>query len=419
MEATQHSAGKERGGWTRAAEAAAAVAQYVLLGGFTAVAAGISAQGLIGFARDNMALRGPWPYLLFIALDGAAGVCAVLLMRRAARAETAIAPRLAVWCLVAASASFNWAHAPHHPAARQAFALMPVIAATLFEFSLRETVRRGERAAGQPQRRLPALGWLHPVEQIQIRLQLAADPRLPATEAVRRVRVAHAARRLHALRAVQTRPPGRRGATARRRARWTERRAQAALTRAGFADPQIAAEVLRQLQVRTLTPALAGLDYTTPAAARTVLANLITAPTPAPQRHGAPTMPNGSRALRHPPQSSRPAVPPIGLADINGTPAADALTDLNHVAVDIPALPEIPANGSLPGDEAGQERGGPDGLIAAATRIVAAARRDGVRLSHAALAAQLRAQGYRIANERLRWLSNEAGLRTRGSGQPG
>jgi hypothetical protein len=63
-------------GRASAAESAAAVAQHVLLGGFTAVAAGISAQGLIGFARDNMALRGPWPYLLCFALDGAAGMCA-------------------------------------------------------------------------------------------------------------------------------------------------------------------------------------------------------------------------------------------------------------------------------------------------------------------------------------------------------
>ena len=56
------------------------------------MAAGISAQGLTGFARDNMGLPGPWPYLLFFALDGAAGVCAVLLMRRAARAEAAARP---------------------------------------------------------------------------------------------------------------------------------------------------------------------------------------------------------------------------------------------------------------------------------------------------------------------------------------
>ena len=57
----------------------------------------------------------------------------------AARGETATAPRLAVWGLVAASAAFNWTHAPVRPGAREAFALMPVIAATLFEFSLRET----------------------------------------------------------------------------------------------------------------------------------------------------------------------------------------------------------------------------------------------------------------------------------------
>ena len=98
-------------------EVVASTAQYALLGGFASVAAGISAQGLTGFARDNMGLPGPWPYLLFFALDGAAGVCAVLLMRRAARAESGLAPRLAVWGLVAASAAFNWTHAPHRTAA--------------------------------------------------------------------------------------------------------------------------------------------------------------------------------------------------------------------------------------------------------------------------------------------------------------
>ncbi len=75
---------------THAREVAASTAQYALLGGFASVAAGISAQGLTGFARDNMGLPGPWPYLLFFALDGAAGLCAVLLMRRAARAESGL-----------------------------------------------------------------------------------------------------------------------------------------------------------------------------------------------------------------------------------------------------------------------------------------------------------------------------------------
>ena len=79
-------------GRASAREIAASAFQYLLLGGFTGVATGISAQGLTGFARSNMQLRGPWPYLLFFALDGAAGVCAVLLARRAARAESGLAP---------------------------------------------------------------------------------------------------------------------------------------------------------------------------------------------------------------------------------------------------------------------------------------------------------------------------------------
>jgi len=79
------------------------------------------------------------------------------------RGESALAPRLAVWGLVAASSGFNWAHAPHHPGAREAFALMPVIAATLFEFSLRETRRTAQHA----DRRLPAWNWLHPAERLR------------------------------------------------------------------------------------------------------------------------------------------------------------------------------------------------------------------------------------------------------------
>ena len=150
-----------------AREVVASTAQYALLGGFASVAAGISAQGLTGFARDNMGLLGPWPYLLFFALDGAAGVCAVLLMRRAARAESGIAPRLAVWGLVAASAAFNWTHAPRRTAAPKAFGLMPVVAAVLFEFTLRELrLRTADRA----DRRLAALRWLHPAERIRVQL---------------------------------------------------------------------------------------------------------------------------------------------------------------------------------------------------------------------------------------------------------
>ena len=177
----------------RARETAAAVAQYGLLFGFAAVAAAVSAHGLVGFARSNMGLPGLWPYLLWGSLDGAAGLCAVLLMRRAARGESALAPRLAVWGLVAASSMFNWTHAPGRPGAREAFALMPVIAAMLFEFSLRET-RHTARGA---ERTLTGPGWLHPAERLRVRAQLSADAKLSAGAATRRVRVTCAARRLY------------------------------------------------------------------------------------------------------------------------------------------------------------------------------------------------------------------------------
>ncbi|HEV3294544.1 MAG TPA: DUF2637 domain-containing protein [Streptosporangiaceae bacterium] len=216
-----------------------------------------------------MCCSSPW--------DGAAGVCAVLLMRRAARAESGLAPRLAVWGLVAASAAFNWSHAPRRTAAPEAFGLMPVIAAVLFEFTLRELrLRTADRA----DRRLAALRWLHPAERIRVQLRLAADEQLSAEAATRRVRVDQAARRLYRLRLAlhardQAPSPG---AMLTRQVRKAERRTHAALTRAGFARPAIAAEVLRQVQVLTLTQQLARLDYTTATGARAFIASLITSP---------------------------------------------------------------------------------------------------------------------------------------------
>lgn len=404
----------------QAREIAASAAQYALLGGFASVAAGISAQGLTGFARDNMGLQGPWPYLLFFALDGAAGVCAVLLMRRAARAESGLAPRLAVWGLVAASAAFNWTHAPRRPAAPEAFGLMPVIAAVLFEFTLRELRLRTEDRAD---RKLTALRWLHPAERIRVQLRLAADDRLSAEAATRRVRVDQAARRLYLLRlALHSRAPAATpGAVTARQIRRAERSAHAALTRAGFADPEIAAEVLRQVQVLTLTPALARLDYTTADAARAAVGNLIThhAPGgPAPGPHAGPpariAQPDGPA---DPGEPGRPTA-----TGLNGHFATPAAVIPDRPGQDTPALPggvpcPAPAGTSqsaalqdaVPGDDSDR-----DGrLVAAATRILAEAAQDGSRLSQTALAEKLRGQGYSIANDRLRWLSAACGLEPR------
>lgn len=383
----------------RRRESAASAAQYVLLGGFACVAAGISAQGLTGFARANMGLTGPWPYLLFFALDGAAGVCAVLLMRRAARAESGLAPRLAVWGLVTASAVFNASHAPRRPAAPEAFALMPVVAAVLFEFSLREL---RQRSAGKAGRTLAGLGWLHPAEQVRVRLLLASDPATDVAAATRHVRIQQAARRLHRLRQLMhtQENDAASSATARKRIRRAEKRAHAALTRAGFTDPDTAAEVLRQVQVLTITRDLAALDYTTADHARTALGNLITGPA----RPGGP--------VREPLQE--PAIPEQAAAPaLNGHAPVPAVSTAEPRSASGPASRPVPAPGAaLPRAEAAGTAAD-DQLIAAARAIVAASARDGNRLSQTALAERLRSQGHSIGNARLRWLSEESGLDTR------
>jgi hypothetical protein len=398
----------------RAREAIAAVVQYGLLFGFAAVAAAVSARGLVGFARSNMGLPGLWPYLLWGALDGAAGLCAVLLMRRAARGESALTPRLAVWGLVTASSWFNWTHAPDHPGAREAFALMPVIAAMLFEFSLRET----RHTASAAERRLAGLGWLRPAERIRVQVQLSAEEKLSAEAATRRVRVEHAARRLHALRQVlgaQEQAAGS-SAIAACRVRQVERRAQSALSRARFTDPAVAAEVLRQVQVLTLTRALAQLDYATPGSAETLLAGLIAPATRdnaafgelagggVPGFRGGPVPGNGA-VNGHPVTpglNSTPAVP-TAWAD-HPRPGGIDPADFTYAALAPTALLAGP-HPARPGP-AGRDRT----LIDVATRIVAQAGLQGDRLSQAALARQLRAEGYTIANDRLRWLATVSGL---------
>ena len=388
--------GQPMSGRAHARETAASAAQYLLLGGFTAVAAGISAQGLTGFARDNMGLRGPWPYLLFLALDGAAGVCAVLLTRRAARTESGLAPRLAVWGLVAASASFNWTHAPHRPGAPEAFGLMPVIGAVLFEFTLREL---RQRAAGRADRQMAAVRWLYPAERIRVQRLLAADEHISAQAATRRVRIEQAARRLYQLRRAlhawdrAARP----GALAARGARIAERRAHAALIRAGFTDPAIAADVLRQVQVLTRTAHLARLDYTTAEPARDAIASLITA--------GLPPGP-ASPALS-------PAAPGGAAGNLPLTAAVPATPSLPGHPLPGPGLMSAQETAPADSQQAAAGRGADDDgeIIAAAAGILADARRHGERLSQKALGGKLRRDGYRVANRSL------GGLLAAASGQ--
>jgi hypothetical protein len=368
----------------RAREVAAGVAQYGLLFGFAAVAAAISAHGLFGFARVNMGLGGPWPYLLWGALDGAAGLCAVLLMRRAARGESAAAPRLAV-------------------------ALMPVIAAVLFEFSLRET----RHLAAGTRRRLAGLGWLRPGERIRAWLMLSADGAISAETATHRVRVDCAARRLTVLRQVQAardRAPVP-AVVAGCRVRRAERRAQSALVRVRFTDPIVAAEVLRQVQVLTLTSALATLDYTTPDHAQAALASLIASGhdrLPATSPSGGPVLARWSCTAGGAADAVR-----LPARSLNGHgPGPPDCAALACHACDRPGSGQAECMAAAAGTQADSRataRG--DRLLAdAAARIVAQTRRQGGCLSQAELARQLRGEGYSIANGRLRWLSAVSGL---------
>lgn len=107
---------------------------------FASVTSGLIMQGLIGFARTEMGLSGPWPYLLFAALDGMAAFFAFVSYRWAKIGASALGPRVMVLLIVMGSAWFQWSHSAAEGqgfAARVAWSLMPIIAAALWETVLR------------------------------------------------------------------------------------------------------------------------------------------------------------------------------------------------------------------------------------------------------------------------------------------
>jgi hypothetical protein len=277
---------------------------------------------------------------------------------------------------------------------------MPVIGAVLFEFTLREL---RQRAAGRADRQMTAVRWLYPAERIRVQRLLAADEHISAQAATRRVRTEQAARRLYQLRrALHARDQaGQPGAPAARRARAAERRAHAALIRAGFSDPAVAADVLRQVQVLTRTAYLARLDYTTAEPARDLIASLITADMPPGPASPAPSPPLPGGAPRSlPPAADVPAAPGLPGQPLPGpTP---------------PQETEPADSQQAAGDHDENHDGDHDGeIIAAAAGILADARQHGERLSQKALAGKLRRDGYRVANHTLR------GLLAAASGQNG
>lgn len=118
-----------------------------------------------------------------------------------------------------------------------------------------------------------------------------------------------------------------------------------------------------------------------------MIASLITAsPAVPPPGHRPTTMiPNGSRGVARPP----------------GAPSSGRSQDRRHQHPSLSGRSTAPRTGQPARHPAGRPPSGHgDGhtLVDAASRIVAAARRDGEQLSRAGLAARLRGKGYTIAN---------------------
>ena len=144
----------------RQKEALYGSASYVLLFCCAAVAAALSFHGLVGFGRENLDLTGGWEYLVPFGLDGAAMFCSVLAVREASHGDAALGSRLLVWTFAAASAWFNWVHAPRgigHAGAPEFFAGMSLSAAVLFDRALKQTRRAALREQGLVPRPLPQI----------------------------------------------------------------------------------------------------------------------------------------------------------------------------------------------------------------------------------------------------------------------
>jgi hypothetical protein len=135
-------------------------ASYTLLFCCAAVAAALSFHGLVGFGVQNLGLSGGWEYLVPFGLDGAAMFCSVLAVREASHGDAALGSRMLVWLFAAASAWFNWVHAPRgvdHHGAPQFFAGMSLSAAILFDRALKQTRRAALREQGLVPRPLPQI----------------------------------------------------------------------------------------------------------------------------------------------------------------------------------------------------------------------------------------------------------------------
>lgn len=135
-------------------------AENLLVFGFVFVVGGLIMQGLIPFARDDMGLTGPWPYLLFFALDGMAAYFGLISYRLAKEGAKATSPRIMVLAIMGGSAWFQWAHADGRDLpARVAWAALPLIAGYLWETTLKYRRRAWKKANTNTGRQVPRARW--------------------------------------------------------------------------------------------------------------------------------------------------------------------------------------------------------------------------------------------------------------------
>jgi hypothetical protein len=124
----------------------------------------LSSQDLIDWAGapTGLGLPDPWPVLVFVALDAAAGVCVLLTVYCAWRAEPAGVFGVLVWCFAFGSAFANYRHSSTPGAAPDAvwfFPAMSVAGPALLEAVLGRFRRWFQRDTGRRGRRLPSFGW--------------------------------------------------------------------------------------------------------------------------------------------------------------------------------------------------------------------------------------------------------------------